>query len=181
MVSQCLHRHALTAAPSLRRPRSLSFLPLASPLPFLTGTKHATDTLWVLSIPPPSTSRFHSHTSLVASPCMHAQYGTGEKYSSGKSFLFPNNIFPGNSFLFPKNILFPNRFLRHCPSSLPYLALLMFLMPSLFCILTGPLVLLSCLSSSLPFVPAGWLLSPVSLLKLSSKILPSRSPRPQDI
>jgi hypothetical protein len=31
----------------------------------------------------------------------------------------------------------------------------MFLMPSLYCILTGPLVLLSCLPSSLPFVPAG--------------------------
>ena len=61
---------------ALFTPTSVSFFSPPSPLPFLTGTKHATDTLWVLRIPPPSTSRFPSPTSLVASPCMPAQYGT---------------------------------------------------------------------------------------------------------
>jgi hypothetical protein len=57
-------------------PTSVSFFSPPSPLPFLTGTKHATDTLWVLSIPPPSASHRPSPTSLVVSPCMHTPYRT---------------------------------------------------------------------------------------------------------
>ena len=70
-------------------PTSVSFFSPSSPLPFLTGTKQATDTLWALSLPTPSVSLLPSPTSLVASPCMHTHYDTAAPY----------NIFPGKCFL----------------------------------------------------------------------------------
>jgi hypothetical protein len=163
-------------------PTSVSFFYPSSPLPFLTGTKQATDTLWALSIPSPSVSLVPSPTSLVVSPCMHAQYGTGAPYNILVGFWSDfGRILVGfwyrrratrrekkrrhkkielSKIIFP--VVFPPlpylallMFLRHCPSFLPYLALLMSPMLSLSCILTGPLALLSCLPFSLPFVPAG--------------------------
>lgn len=126
-------------------PTSVSFFSPSSPLPFLTGTKQASDTLWALSLPPPSVSIAPSPTSLVVSPCRPTQYGKDVNYFSP---LVPVIVFP----LPYLAVLMP---LLHCPSFLPYLALLMSPMLSLSYILTGPLALLSCLLFSLPFVPAG--------------------------